>query len=163
MNFQKKCAYCHEWFVPEAWNYRRQKACGRKECQRSRHRRADHVWHLNNPTYDDGREKEQRAWRQTHSGYWKVYRKNHPAYVKRNRRLQKKRNARNRGLIANQDGWNSLHHEKLKRIRRLGLIAKQDGRLASVLRQSEQIRRYLNWRWLIANQDGLDDRKVGVS
>lgn len=163
MNFKKKCPYCHHWFCPKPWNYRRQKACSRKECQRMRHRRADRLWHLKNPTYDDGREKEHQGWREKNHDYWKRYRKTHPIYVKRNRRLQKKRDARKRGILANQDGWDALHRRKLSRIRCLGHLAKQDGSPRSLLRHTEQICRYLDWARVLAKQDSLDRKKASIS
>jgi hypothetical protein len=51
---------CRRWFLPDARVGARQHACGRDECQRERHRRADQRWRRANRDYD-----RDRRWRET--------------------------------------------------------------------------------------------------
>lgn len=45
----------------------------------------------------------QKAWREKNPDYWRNYRKEHPAYVERNRLLQKARRSKNAGCVAKMD------------------------------------------------------------
>jgi len=89
-----------------------------------------------------------KAWRQDHADYWWQWRRNHPRYVERNRKLQKHRDAQKRGFLAKQDEWKSICIEKLERIRVLGSLAKQDECL-------ELLRRYLRDQVMLAKQDDI--------
>ena len=49
---KKPCCICGHWFEPDPRAGARQKACGKPECQRQRHQRADRAWRARNPDYD---------------------------------------------------------------------------------------------------------------
>ena len=144
MRRQKKCRYCGEWFSPHPQTYRRQKACSNPECRAQRARTAVRGWHVKNPSYDDGREEYLRKWRKEHPRNWGQYRKEHLEGTKHNREQQKKRDRKRRNL-AKQNDWEMVHDEKLSRIRGLGDLAKRNDSIGGVVRQSEEICRYLDW------------------
>jgi hypothetical protein len=48
------------------------------------------------PDYRDNQRDCQRRWREAHRGYWRVYRKSHPQYVRRNTERQRSRNKERR-------------------------------------------------------------------
>ena len=52
MAARRPCRICKHWFHPDPRVGDRQRACGRAECQRERHRRSCVEWHQRNPTYD---------------------------------------------------------------------------------------------------------------
>jgi hypothetical protein len=56
---KRPCSVCRRWFLPDARVGGRQHACGREECQRERHRRADQRWRAANRDYD-----RDRRWRE---------------------------------------------------------------------------------------------------
>ena len=143
MKRQKKCRYCGQWYTPYSQTYRRQKACSNADCQAQRAREAVRGWHVKNPTYDDGREEYYRQWQKDHPGYWC----NRPAaYVKRNREQQSRRDRKKRNLVKRNDS-DRVHTGKLKRIRRLGDLVKRNDSAQPIMRQTEEICRYLDWRW----------------
>lgn len=144
MRRQKKCRTCGQWFTPCPQNYRRQKACSDPECQAQRAREAVRNWHVKNPTYDDGREAYYRQWQEEHPGYW---RNRSAAAVKRNRDQQRQRDRKRRNLVK-RNGWNRVHGEKISRIRYLGDLVKRNDSSVPVTRQTEEICRYLDWRWV---------------
>lgn len=88
---KKRCACCHDElpFFPAVRNHR---YCSKPECQKER----KSVWHrrklATDSAYREGKADAQRKWSSAKSGYWKEYRANHPAYVKRNREKQRERN-----------------------------------------------------------------------
>jgi hypothetical protein len=144
MKRQKKCRYCGQLFTPCSQNYRRQRACPEPNCQAQRAHAAVRGWHLKNPTYDDGREEYYRKWQRDHPGYWRA---RPAAYVKRNRDQQRHRDRKRRNLVKRND-WNWVHSEKISRIRHLGDLVKRNDSIVPVTRQTEEICRYLNWRWV---------------
>ena len=124
MRRRKKCCYCREWYRPHPQTYRIQTVCSSPRCRRLRRRAAWKRWSYRNPIYAESRREKQTAWRKAHPTKDRDFRAQNPAYVERNRRLQRIRNARDRGVIAKPNAWNSLRREKLMRIRSLRLIAK---------------------------------------
>lgn len=52
MPTRRPCRICKHWFHPDPRVGERQRACGRAECQRERHRRSCAAWHRRNPAYD---------------------------------------------------------------------------------------------------------------
>src|SRR5437763_14917533 len=115
MRRKKKCRFCREWFRPHPHTYREQIACLKPPCQQERPRRSWRRWSLKNPIYNDSRQGKKKRWRQLKGAvYMQAYRQAHAAYVRRNRWLQKRRNAK-RGLIVKTNAWNSVWREKLKR------------------------------------------------
>ncbi|HEX5659803.1 MAG TPA: hypothetical protein VFX59_21560 [Polyangiales bacterium] len=49
---KRPCRVCGKWFQPHPRAGKRQRACGRDECGRERHRRACAAWHEQHPDYD---------------------------------------------------------------------------------------------------------------
>jgi hypothetical protein len=144
MRRQKKCRYCGQWYQPHPQTYRRQKSCSKPECQHESKLGSLRRWHNKNAGYDDGREEYLKEWRQAHPRDWLAYRAAHPEATRRNREQQKERDKKRRNL-AKRDEWNWVHAEKLSRIRCFGDLAKRNESIQGVLRQTEEIVRYLNW------------------
>ena len=118
MRPRKKCPYCHRLFDPYPGQYHIQKACLKPECQKQRRRQTNRDYREKNRYDADYRRPLKKAWRQAHGRlYMRRYRKKHVDYVKRNRRLQLKRNERRRRKIVKKDVWNTLWCGKLMRIR----------------------------------------------
>lgn len=56
------------------------------------------------PDHRDNKSRAQQTWTQKNPDYWRQYRESHPEYVKRNRSMQRERNAtRERQTIAKKD------------------------------------------------------------
>lgn len=151
---KKRCRYCLEYYLPSPQTYRRQKACRKSSCQAHRRRSALQRWRLKNPTYDDQRERDHRRWRSAHPGYWRTYRATHPGYENRNRRLQRQRD-RKRRFLANRNDWDGVHSEKMNRIRIFGHLANRNDCRVPFTHQTEEICRYLEWRWLLAKRNEM--------
>ncbi|RKP43545.1 hypothetical protein [Pararobbsia silviterrae] len=105
MKSTRFCLACGNAFVP-LLHVPRQRYCSSADCQRARRREwQNHRLH----TDEDYRENQARAqarWRAVHSTYWREYRTTHPAYLERNRSMQRTRNARRRHVpIANMDAF----------------------------------------------------------
>lgn len=147
---RKRCRCCKELYLPDVRTYRQQKSCNKKSCRAWRRKRALKEWRLKNPLYSESCRVKQRLWRENHRGYWRNWRLRHPGYVKRNRKAQEYRNAKNRGLIAKRNETKSFHIEKLERIRSLRLIAKENETNEIPLRQIDGICRYLEGQMVIA-------------
>lgn len=143
MRRQKKCRYCGQLFAPHPQTYHRQKSCSNPECKSQRARTAMRRWHGKNPTYDDGREAYYREWQKENPGYW---RRRSAAQRKHNREQQSRRDRKRRNLVKRNDS-DGIHSEKLMRIRRFGDLVKRNDSAGSMTRQTEEICRYLDWRW----------------
>lgn len=52
---KRPCRICRQWFMPHPRAGDRQRVCSSPDCQKERHRRADHSWHRRNPSYDKKR------------------------------------------------------------------------------------------------------------
>jgi len=48
---KKPCSICHRWFRPDARVGKRQRACGRADCQAAHRRKMQAVWRARNPDY----------------------------------------------------------------------------------------------------------------
>lgn len=117
MRPQKICPYCHELFDPYPALYRRQRVCGRPECQKQRRRDTNRRYRLKNPYDADYRREVKKKWREKYGrDYMRRYRKKHPDYVKVNRRQQQRRDRKKSNLVK-KDLWESLYSGKLVRIR----------------------------------------------
>jgi hypothetical protein len=71
-----------------------QRYCSAFECQRERRRLSQRGSRHNDPDYKDNQSRAQAAWRKRNPDYWREYRRSHPKYQERNRRLQRKRNGK---------------------------------------------------------------------
>jgi hypothetical protein len=108
------------------------------------------AWKIKNPLAAQNNPAKQKEWRQEHSAYWKKWRAGHPGYVMRNRLGQRRRNAKNRGVIAkgNATKWDCI--EKLDQIRTLRLIAKGNECRDIFFLQIDGICNYLKRQLMIA-------------
>jgi hypothetical protein len=90
---RRRCLACGELFRP-CPQVKEQRYCSKPECQKDRKRK----WHkrkmAEDPDYRQNRRDSQGRWSDAHPGYWQRYRKTHPAYVEKNRELQRERNRR---------------------------------------------------------------------
>ena len=89
---KKRCRYCGCCFRPHPRLKSRQICCGAPGCRNKRKKETQKRWHEKNPSYFHNRyESSTQPWLKEHPGYLKAYRTNHPAYVEKNRKKQKKR------------------------------------------------------------------------
>ena len=58
-----RCAYCGQYFMPDARVGIRQKACSRPACKKARKKDAQRTWCDKNPGYFRGRYPYVKAWR----------------------------------------------------------------------------------------------------
>lgn len=99
----KRCVACGTYFQnrPQAPH---QTYCSNPACQRERRQ----AWQRHklqiDPDHRDNKSRAQQTWTQKNPDYWRQYRESHPEYVKRNRSMQRERNAtRERQTIAKKD------------------------------------------------------------
>ncbi len=57
---KRPCRVCGKWFSPHPRVGKRQRACGRADCQRERHRKACEAWRSRHPDYDRERRLRER-------------------------------------------------------------------------------------------------------
>ena len=97
---QRRCAACHKHFHPRP-QCPEQAFCSAAACQRERKRRWQKAKRVRDADYRDNDVEANRQWRSRHPDYWRAYRRNHPAYVTRNREQQRERDrARQREPVA---------------------------------------------------------------
>lgn len=94
----KQCAGCGQSFHPRPQTPK-QTYCASATCQRERRRRWQQAQRQNDPDYRDNQSRAQDAWAARHPDYWCDYRRTHPEYSERNRRLQHERDARRRERV----------------------------------------------------------------
>ena len=58
---KRPCRVCGKWFEPHPRAGKRQRACGRDDCGRERHRRACAAWRAQHPEYDRERRLRERV------------------------------------------------------------------------------------------------------
>lgn len=145
MRRRKKCRCCQQWYPPHPQTYRQQKTCERPACRAQRRRQAWHAWSLKNPLSPASRHQKVAHWRAPHgAASMRRYRQTHPAYVRRNRALQHRRDTRRR-LLVKPTVWNSLHREKLTRIRTLRSLVTPNECTVVLAQQIDGLCRYLAW------------------
>ena len=81
---RRRCPFCRRWFHPHARLKKRQKTCGRPDCQRKQKSKSNQHWRTENPDYFRGVYARQKEKYGTRSDYKRRYRQQHPDYVKRN-------------------------------------------------------------------------------
>lgn len=89
----KICKSCGRQFRPHPQTPH-QEFCSADECQRERRRRTQQRRRRKDADYRENDSRNHKDWLAKNPGYWKQYRNDHPAYVERNRKLQKNRNKR---------------------------------------------------------------------
>jgi len=103
MKIIRRCLACKNSFRPRSQNPN-QHYCSAPACQRERRREWQRQRLQNDPDYRDNQARAQANWRARHLGYWRQYRATHPAYLDRNRLMQRQRNICRRAKpIANMD------------------------------------------------------------
>jgi len=88
-----QCACCGQEF--NAWR-KDQHYCMRANCRKERKKALQKAKLSKDVDYRRNQADAQQRWREKHQEYWRGYRERHPWYVERNRRLQRKRNAKRR-------------------------------------------------------------------
>lgn len=90
MRERVRCFCCGCLFYPDA-RCKHPKACSNPKCQRKRRNLSHKRWRDADPQVLEDRRVISREWMRAHPGYMRLYRVNHPAYVERNRRMQRAR------------------------------------------------------------------------
>ena len=88
-----RCACCKR-LRPRNPRVKVQYYCGETLCQQARKNKWQREREQSDPVYRVNKKESQRAWRNRNPTYWKQYRKQHPEYCERNRRLQLQRDRR---------------------------------------------------------------------
>lgn len=146
---KRRCRCCRRPFQPHP-RLPKQRACSRRRCQKSRHRKDCVVWRKKNPTYDHRWRSKKRGWAKAYPDYWQQYRAAHPDYATRER--ERMRHKRRRGVrVANQDAWRSMAVEKLAAIaaKTPETVANQD----VCDRRVDDMLDFLIWKEGVANRD----------
>src|SRR3989338_2742793 len=159
---RKLCRSCKELYLPEPQTYRQQKTCNKRSCRDWRIREKWRRWILKNPLYGQSRKVKQKQWRDGHVGYWKRWRKMHSEYVNRNRKEQKRRDAKKRGFLAKPTEWRQVYIEKLDRIRSLRFLAKPTECEEVLFYQIEGLCCYLKQELLLAKPTDIDNKRLYV-
>nr|WP_085958739.1 hypothetical protein [Cupriavidus sp. UYPR2.512] len=97
MKAMRRCAACGQSFLPRP-QVPKQCYCSDAACQRERRRRWQKQRMRGDPDYRDNQARARSSWLMHHKDYWSHYRTAHPAYVERNRTLQRSRNLRRRSI-----------------------------------------------------------------
>ena len=92
---EKTCLCCKRQLIshPAVAN---QRYCSDPECQRVRKRNWQKEKLAKDPDYRANQAEAQQQWRSRNRGYWREYRRKHPAYTEANRIRQRERNRRRR-------------------------------------------------------------------
>jgi hypothetical protein len=91
----RRCRYCRQSFQPNRY-HPQQQVCNQPACQSQRHSNYHRQKIASDPVYRQICLESPRKWRETHTGYWKKYRRDHPEPVDRNRRQQHLRDQKRR-------------------------------------------------------------------
>jgi len=87
---RQRCPFCRRWFHPHPRLKQQQVTCGRPECRRQQKRRSNQRWRAGNPNYFRGVYPLQKQKYGTRAEYMRLYRQQHPDYVRRNAALVRK-------------------------------------------------------------------------
>jgi hypothetical protein len=99
---------CRRPFVADP-RVKNQRYCGKEECRRWRRNRWQREKMKNDPEYRKNQTESQQCWMEQNREYWRNYRVKNPAYVARNRLLQKGRDHRGRARLAKMDSSNHIY------------------------------------------------------
>ena len=170
MRRQRKCRKCHDLFLPDPRSYRPrentgirvspQHFCSKPECQRESHRRSHRTHVRKNPRYRTQQLMSARRWRKKNSCYWRRRRRKRPDVVKRNKVLQRQRDAKAQGNLANINSIGAVYNEKLSRIGLLIDLANINSTEVHWTIVSEEIIALLRWSSHLANIKVIGKRKV---
>jgi hypothetical protein len=99
---------CRRPFVPNP-HVKNQRYCGKEECRRLRRNRWQSEKLKSDPEYRKNQVESQQCWMEQNREYWRNYRAQNPAYVMRNRLLQRGRDHRRRAHLAKMDSSNPIY------------------------------------------------------
>lgn len=89
------CIHCGKDFSPNH-RVKNQRYCNDRSCQSARRARWYRIKMAKDQDYKDNQRRCQKEWHECHPNYYREYRAKHPEYVKQNRFLQLRRNAKRR-------------------------------------------------------------------
>jgi hypothetical protein len=81
---RRRCPFCRRWYYPDPRLGQRQETCGRTECRQKQKRKSNQRWRAKNPGYFRGSYPQHKEKYGTRADYMRLYRHQHPEYVKRN-------------------------------------------------------------------------------
>ncbi len=81
---RRRCPFCRRWFRPHPRLKRRQKTCGQRDCRCKQKQKSNQQWRANNPNYFRGAYPRQKEKYGTRADYMRLYRQQHPDYVRHN-------------------------------------------------------------------------------
>lgn len=93
VTIRKICLCCHRGFKPDPRVGVRQQYCSESACQKRRQRKNEYAWRKKNPECVSA---QRNKWQNNHAGYLIGWRIKHPAAMRRNRELTRKRLRRKR-------------------------------------------------------------------
>ena len=88
---RRRCPFCRHWFHPHPRLKQQQKTCGRADCRQKQKRKFNQQWRRENPDYFRGAYPRQKEKYGTRADYMRLYRRQHPEYVRRNAAFVRKR------------------------------------------------------------------------
>ena len=168
MHRKRKCRKCRELFLPDPRSYRptisgrkvsAQHYCSKPACQTESDRQSHRKHSQRNPLYRQNQLLSARRWRKKNGGYWHERRQEFPAGAKRNRVLQRQRDARSKANLANINSIKAVRIEKLKRIDILIDLANINSIEVPWMTVSEEIDAFLRWSSHLANIKAIGNRR----
>lgn len=167
MRRQRKCRHCRDQFLPDPRSYRPptgnptirispQHFCSKAECQKESARRSHRACVKKNALYRQRQILSARRWRKKNSGYSQKRREEHPRVAERNRFLQRQRDAKAKGNLANINSIKAVRIEKLNRIGVLIDLANINSIEIPCTVVSEEIVAFLQWSSRLANIKVID-------
>ena len=168
MNRKRKCRKCRELFLPDPRSYRptkdgrkvsAQHYCSKSECQTESDRQSHRTHIQKNPLYRQKQLLSARRWRKKNSGYWRDRREESPKVAERNRVLQRQRDARSKGNLANINSIKAVRSEKLNRIGILIDLANINSIEVPCTVVTEEIVAFLRWSSHLANIKAIGNRR----
>jgi hypothetical protein len=132
--------------------------CSKPECQRESDRRSHQAHIKKNPLYHQKQLLSARRWRKKNGGYWRQRRED-PQVAERNRVLQRQRDAKAKGHLANINSIKAVRTEKLNRIGVLINLANINSIGVSWVVVSEEIVAFLRWSSRLANIKPIGNRR----
>jgi hypothetical protein len=174
MKRKRKCHKCRESFLPDPRSCRPTKEnpeirispqhfCSKPECQRESHRQSHRAHVRKNPGYRAKQLMSARRWRKKNGDYWRHRRSDDPKIAKRNRVLQRQRDAKAKGNLANINSIGAVHREKLSRIGLLIDLANINPIEVPWTVVSEEIVALLRWSSRLANIKPIGSRRRNQS
>jgi len=89
------CCNCGEYYTPNP-RQKNPRYCRKPKCKRARKAAWQREKIRGDPNYRANQKQCQQDWCKAHPDYWKQYRQQHPEQARRNRDLQRVRNAKHR-------------------------------------------------------------------